>query len=469
MRHERRGETVGSSADIVGYVEESVSRSGVLREGEALLVAVSGGQDSVALLLALAELGGRLSLRLTVGHVNHGLRGAESDEDEQFVRELAERLGLRALVARTQVERASEETAREARFTALRELAGDAGAERIALAHTASDRAETVLMNVLRGSGLEGLAAMPAVSGDLVRPLLGVTREQTAAYCEAKGVRPRADSTNRDETILRNRLRQSLLPLLEREYRPHVSEALRRLGRIAEAELEWTRPLVREAFEALVRSRDSGLTLDLARLRELAPGLGNRVLREAVADVRGDLRNVAGSHLQALGFLVTEADTGARAELPGLWAERTSDAIVLRAGVRGKAPSFEVLLGVPGEAPLPAAGMVIAARVAPVAECDPAVRGPLCAQLDAAIVGSHLIARSPKPGDRMTPLGMQGTKKLQDFLVDKKIPRTEREGIVVVATTQGEIVWLVGHRISERAKVTARTEQVAELVAGPLA
>lgn len=460
---------MGPSRGIVGYVEESVSRSGVLREGEALLVAVSGGQDSVALLLALAELRGPLGLQLTVGHVNHGLRGPESDEDEQFVRELAEELGLQALVARPQVERASEEGAREARFAALRELAREAGAERIALGHTASDRAETVLMNVLRGSGLEGLAAMPGVSGDLVRPLLGVTRGQTAAYCEAKGVRPRTDSTNRDESILRNRVRQSLLPLLEREYQPQVSEALQRLAAIAEAELEWTRPLVREALEALVRSRDDGLTLGLAGLRALASGLGNRVLREAVGEVRGDLRNVTADHLRALEFLVAEGRTGARTELPGLWAERTADAVVLRGGARRTARSFEASLAVPGEARLPDAGILIAARVGPAGECDPAARGPFCAQLDAAVVGSRLVLRNPRPGDRWTPLGMQGTKKLQDFLVDKKIPRAEREGIVVVATTQGEIVWLVGHRISEGAKVTARTEQVAELVARPLA
>jgi tRNA(Ile)-lysidine synthase len=149
--------------------------------------------------------------------------------------------------------------------------------------------------------------------------------------------------------------------------------------------------------------------------------------------------------------------------------ERTPGAIVLRAGTRQKAASFEVSLAVPGEARLPDAGLAIAARLAPVAECDPALRGPLCAQLDARVVGAELVLRSPKPGDRWTPLGMRGTKKLQDFLVDKKIPRAEREGMVVVATTQGEIVWLVGHRVSERAKVTARTERVAELVARPLA
>jgi tRNA(Ile)-lysidine synthase len=454
---------------IVGYVEETVSRSRVLREGEALLVAVSGGQDSVALLLALAELLEPLGLRLTVGHVDHGLRGAESDEDEQFVRELAGGLGLQALVARPRVKRPSEEAAREARFAALRELAREASTERIALGHTASDRAETVLMNILRGSGLEGLAAMPAVSGDLVRPLLGVTREQTAAYCEAKGVRPRTDSTNRDESILRNRVRHSLLPLLELEYQPQASEALQRLAGIAERELEWTRPLVVEALEALVRARDGGLSLDLRKLCELPPGLGNRVLREAVAEVRGDLRNISDSHLQALQSLVAEGRTGARAELSGLWVERTPGAIVLRAGTRQKAASFEVSLAVPGEARLPDAGLAIAARLAPVAECDPALRGPLCAQLDARVVGAELVLRSPKPGDRWTPLGMRGTKKLQDFLVDKKIPRAEREGMVVVATTQGEIVWLVGHRVSERAKVTARTERVAELVARPLA
>jgi tRNA(Ile)-lysidine synthase len=457
-------------ADIVAYVEETVAGAGLLRAGEALLLAVSGGQDSVAMLLALSRLRERLGLNLTVGHVNHGLRGSESDDDEQFVRELTGTLQLPFLSDRVQVtgSAGSEEAARDARFTALRTMAKESGCDRIALAHTATDRAETVLMNLLRGCGLDGLAAMPAAAGDLVRPLLSLTREETGAYCEARGVRPCDDRTNLDERLLRNRVRLTLLPLLEREYQPGASRALLRLAEIAEAELEWTRPLVRQELGRLADRRGAELRLDLARLQRLGTGLRSRVLRKAVAELRGGVRDVTHEHLQALSVLALNGRVGGRADLPGFWAERTADALVLRPGVRQEAPGFQVGLSVPGEVKAPQAGLAISARLARIEECDPAARGPLAAQLDAAVTGLEFVVRSPKPGDRFAPLGMRGTKKLQDFFADKKIPRAEREGIAVVATTQGEVVWIVGHRISERAKVTERTERVAELVARPL-
>jgi tRNA(Ile)-lysidine synthase len=277
---------------------------------------------------------------------------------------------------------------------------------------------------------------MPAEAGDLVRPLLGVTRDETAAYCQVKGIEPRQDSTNADERLLRNRVRRSLLPLLERDYRRGSRQALLRLAEIAEAELAWMRL---------------------------------RVLREAAAEVRGGLHDLGLEHVQALEALALEGRTGARAELPGLWAERTADTMALRPGARREAAGYEASLRIPGEAVVPAAGLAMEARLLPVADCDPGSGGVLVAHLDAEMAGRQVVIRSPRAGDRLAPLGLGGTKKLHEFLADRKIPRAEREGISVVATTEGEILWVVGHGISERAKVTAATRQVAELVARRLA
>ncbi|MBM3500719.1 MAG: tRNA lysidine(34) synthetase TilS, partial [Armatimonadetes bacterium] len=426
------------SAGIVEYLEECVLSSGLLRPGASWLLAVSGGQDSVAMLLALATLRERLDLRLGVGHVNHGLRGADSDEDEQFVCDLGERLAVPVSVERVGVERGGgmEEAARNARLAALRRMAAGRF-ERIALAHTSTDRAETALMNVLRGCGLEGLAAMPGQSGDLVRPLLRVTRAETAAYCAARGVEPRRDETNVDQSLLRNRVRLSLLPLLEREYRAGAADALTRLAEVVEAELSWTRPLVREALEAAVVARGDGVVLGVPSLATLDRGLRARVLREALAEVKGDLRDVSLGHVQGLEALVAQGRTGARAELPGVWAERTTDALVLRAGRLREAGGFEASLSIPGEVEPPGSGLRIEARLRAASECDPSARGPLTAHLDAAVTGRRLVVRSPRTGDRLAPQGMTGTKKLQDLLADKKIPRAEREGIGVVVTTEG--------------------------------
>lgn len=458
--------------DIVAYVEQTVRRCVEPGGATGLLAAVSGGADSLAMVLALAWLRESCGLRLAVGHVNHGLRKTEADEDEQFVRGLARDLGLRVHVRRVQVGgghgprgEGLEATARRERFSALRGIARAAGLRRIATGHTATDRAETVLMNILRGSGLEGLAAMRQVAGDLVRPMLLLSREETSAYCRARGVTPRYDSSNLDQGILRNRLRLSLMPLLEREYQPGAAASLVRLAEIVESELGWTDPLVGEAYAAAVRAEDGPVALDLGRLQQMPLGLRRRVLRLAAGRVRGDLRDLGLEHLQALDHLVVSGRTGHRAELPGLWAERTSGEVVLDVARTASRAEYCVGLCVPGRAAVAEAGIELASTLLPVAGCDPARRGPLRAQLDAAVVGCRLVVRSPRPGDRIAPLGMQGTKKLQDFFVDKKIPRAEREGVPVVTTTDGEIVWLVGYRISERAKVTPHTELVAELEA----
>jgi len=460
-----------ANAELV--VEQAVRACGVPARGDRALVGVSGGQDSTALALVLWELGEALGVYLELGHVNHGLRGAESDGDEEFVQSLAERLGLPCRVARLGLaeggEGGTEEGARRGRLSALRDMATAAGLGVIALGHTATDRAETVLMNVLRGTGLDGLAAMRARSGDLVRPLLGVTRADTAAYCAAKGVVPRYDSSNDDQSILRNRVRLSLMPLLEREYQPGVERCLVRLGEIAEAEAEWTTQAVEETYAALAGRQGRRVTLGRRELSALPRGLRWRLLRRAVVDVRGDLRNVAFDHLRALDDLLTDGQTGHRAEVPGVVAERRAASLLLRPAEVERRASFSVSLPVPGRVEVEEAGLEVCASVRPRELPDPVPCGPWMAQLDAAAVGGHLVVRTARPGDRFVPLGMSGHKKLQDFLVDKKIPRAEREGIPVIATTEGEIVWVVGHRVADTAKVTGGTRTVAEVSVRPLA
>ena len=462
---------VGAGAESA--VEDAVRTCGVLAQGDRVLVAASGGQDSTALGLVLWELREALGVYLELGHVNHGLRGPESEGDEEFVRSLAERLGLPYHVARLKLgegnEGGTEEVARRGRLSALRNMGMAAGLGVIALGHTATDRAETVLMNVLRGTGLDGLAAMGARSGDLVRPLLRVSRADTAAYCAAKGVVPRYDSSNDDQSILRNRVRISLMPLLEREYQPGVERCLARLGKIAEAEVEWTTPAVEETYAALARREDRHVTLGLLELSVLPRGLRWRLLRRAVADVRGDLRNVAFDHLRALDGLLTDGQTGQRAEVPGVVAERRAASVLLRPAGVEKRVSFAASLPVPGRVEVEEVGLEVRASVRPRELADPVACGPWKAQFDAAAVGAELVVRTARPGDRFVPLGMSGHKKLQDFLVDRKIPRAEREGIPVIATTEGEIVWVVGHRAADTAKVTGETRIVAELSVRPLA
>ena len=425
-----------------------------------LLVAVSGGPDSTALLLVLHRLARRRGLHLAVAHFDHGLRGATvAAREARFVGDLAASLGLPSHLGRGDVralakaERLSlEEAARRARYAFLAEAAHAAGCGHVATGHTASDQAETVLLHLIRGSGLAGLAAMaprsrwPLAGHDdltLIRPLLRLSRADTVAYCEANGVQPLADESNRSPAFRRNRLRNELLPLL-REFNPRVEEALVRLAEAARYDLVQLEAVAAAAVVGEDRER-VGLSRDLLRRWPGSPL--RHALRGAIAALLGDRQGFGERHVLALERLAREGRTGDGLDLPrGLRAELTRSSLVLRRASEkrpGALPAEPVALAVPGEArfgPL----VVSASPAAPPS-------ATACVEADAGAVGAALRVRRRRPGDRFQPLGMAEAKKLQDFLVDCHVPRAERDALPLFEGERG-IVWVGGLRLADWAK-----------------
>ena len=424
-----------------------------------LLVAVSGGPDSTALLLILAALARRRRLRLAVAYFDHGLRGAAAAETEaRFVAGLAQSLGLPLFTGRADVralaksERLSlEEAARRARYAFLAGAAREAGLGRVATGHTASDQAETVLLHLIRGSGLSGLAGMapsapwPLPGNDdltLVRPLLRLTRADTVAYCRASGVAPVEDVTNRSPAFRRNRLRHELLPLLH-EFNPRVEEALVRLADAARGDLAQ----LEAAGEAAVGPSDrEAVSLSRELLRRWPGSPRRHGLRRALTALLGDRQGFSERHLLALERLVTEGRTGDSLDLPrGVKATLLRTVLELRRG----APMPLALPKEPLDLPVPGEG-----RFGPLVASASASRPPpgrVSAALDAEAVGRALRLRRRRPGDRFQPLGMAAPKKLQDFLVDAHVPRPQRDSLPLFESERG-VVWVGGLRIAEWAK-----------------
>lgn len=295
-----------------------------------VLVAVSGGADSVALLRALLEVRQPGEGRLIVAHFNHALRGAESDGDQAFMEELAARLGLAVVVGRREGEGATEESLREARYAFLRLQSGVCGARYVVTAHTADDQVETALLNVLRGTGLAGLAGIPRIrqlaeSTTLIRPLLNVTRADVLTYLAVLGQPFREDASNRSLDYTRNRIRHELLPLLERDYNPQVREALRRLSQLAgEADDELTGRAA-EQCDQLVRPVSSGVELQTSKL----PTLSDHALRTLLLTIwrqqRWPLADMSLEKWQQLAALA-RADSPAPQIFPGgIRAEKQDD------------------------------------------------------------------------------------------------------------------------------------------------
>ena len=444
-----------------------------------VVVAVSGGPDSMALLLLLTELRGTLGLTLHVAHLDHGLRGNSAQDDALFVEEQARRLGLSSTLGAEDVNsyRAGrglslEEAARDVRYAFLARVASEHGARAVALGHTADDQAETVLMHIIRGSGLTGLAGMSPLSlrpssqneegVALLRPLLDVTRAETAAYCRWKGVTPREDETNRSLGLARNRTRLELLPLLQ-DYNPRIREALLRLSASAALDQDFILSKAQEVLDEMAAIEGSAIQIGRGAFDSLHPALKRHLLRLAYHRVTGTIEGLEHSHVEAM-VGTSEAGAGRSVDLPGeLLFSVGYDSLSLRPSATEAAlPSAiteEYALSVPGDTPIP--GWNITARLLNGVEGS-LDTGPFAALLDAKRAGGGLHVRVRRPGDVFTPLGMSGSKKLQDFMVDAKVPAASRDGVPLVVSEKG-IVWVVGHRIADWAKVKEDTGQILAL------
>ncbi|HEV8585813.1 MAG TPA: tRNA lysidine(34) synthetase TilS [Methylomirabilota bacterium] len=449
--------------DLVHDVRSTIRRHAMLAGGETVLVSVSGGADSVALLHVLKTLAPPLALTLHVLHVDHGLR-PDSARDGEFVRALGARLGVPVEVVRVQVGTGSvEAAARAARHAALEAAADRAGATRIALGHTADDQAETLLMRLLEGTGVRGLAGIPAVRGRLIRPLLESRHRATVAMLAAAGLEWLEDPSNRDPRFFRNRVRHTLLPRLAEDT---GGDLVARLGRLARGARETIDAIDRVAAlerERLARPEDGALVLSRAALAALPRPVAAEVLRGAAALLgsRAPLR--AWGH-RGLRRVLAEPPPRRPFRLGGVLVEVSGDRVRVGGALPATLPQRE--LAVPGRVELPEIGRALEAVVLPAAGyATPRARDRVA--FDAADLPERLVVRARRRGDRFRPFG-GGDRRLKAFLIDAKVPRWDRDRLPLVDAGR-DILWVAGVRRGAAAPVTARTGTVVELRLVPLA
>jgi tRNA(Ile)-lysidine synthase len=434
--------------------------------GPAWVVAVSGGSDSVGLLRILHALGPKLGLRLSVAHLDHGVRGASARADAEFVAGLAERLDLPFDLGHWRPPRVGhfEADARRARYEWLGEVARSRGASAVAVGHTRDDQAETILHRIVRGTGLRGLAGMPSRrpldatgSFQLVRPLLNVTRQEIRDHLAAIGQPYRDDASNADPAQTRARIRHDLLPRLAADYNPAVAEALVRLGTLAATSSRGLQRRVRELERIATHSADPGtVILHRETLVQLPRFLRAEVLRRVWRRAGWPEAGMGAERWWRLADLARR--TNARASLSG-GIELTTDPafLTLRRSTPPPVPIMEESL--PIELELPGSAAWPGGRV--VVTLDP--DAPRDESIDLDRVVPPLLVRSALPGDRFEPLGMDGrSMPLNDFFRGRRLPRAGR-GLVPLVCDQEGIVWVVGHRISHRVRRTDETRRTVGL------
>jgi len=453
---------------VIARVRETLRRWPMLEAGRPVLVGVSGGADSLVLLDVLAQLAEEENITLRVVHVDHGVR-RDSAADAIYVRRVSDHYGLECAVRKIRlpekVGMSPEERLREARYAAFQAELSGSGAGRLATGHTADDRVETLLLRLLTGAGPRGLGSIPPLRLPFIRPLIRVWRREVEEYAPFLPFPPRLDPTNLDTSIPRNRVRHLLLPLLEEEYNPSVKRVLLGEAEMLASLAEIVEDLTRQSEEKDVSPTARGDEIDVEGLRSRPLAVRREVIAaalrrlglepgfELVEDIRAKLLDIEGNSRLDLA--------------PGYSARRVYDRIVL--GPRPEQmPLAEIYIAGEGKHLIPGAGLQLDVSIRPRGPGDPrgAVDDSREAWLDADRLSFPLLVRGIRPGDRFHPLGAPGRRKLQDFLVDEKIPREDRARIMVIESA-GEIAWVAGMRIDERFKIGEHTVRVAVLEVVP--
>jgi tRNA(Ile)-lysidine synthase len=498
-------------------VVDFISRHSLVSPGEVVVVGVSGGADSVCLLHVLTKLQKEIGIKLHAAHLNHQLRGVESDADAKYVSNLAGSLGVpitidRQDVAAYRIERnfSIEEAARELRYAFLGRVAREVGANRIAVGHTRDDQVETILMHTLRGTGITGLCglapcspmaydsqgmsgpafplslraeALSVAKGQrsnllVIRPLLNITREETTSYCQEHQLAPRIDSSNLSLSFFRNRLRLQLLPLL-RQYNQGIDQALLRLADIAKEDNAFIEQQTSELWGEVAKQENNAIYLDRKQIASLPIALQKQLLRAAVTKLAGDTRDIEASHIEAARSLLNKP-VGKKISLPhGFICQGGYDEIVIASTAKQSQLPPCPFPPLPGEFPLKVPGKTVfpgwkvLASIVGERVVSLSLRGALStgagtcqsnlvAGFDLYKTGTELFVRQRRPGDKFQPLGMSMPKKLYEFMVDAKIPRSWRSHIPIVCSPQ-QIIWVVGWRIDDRVKITEANKEILRL------
>lgn len=454
--------------DLLQSAQSVISREGLLSNGDSVLVALSGGPDSVALLHLLTRMRRSSSLKLHALYINHGLRPRQALREENFCRELCHRWHIGFRVVRADIPALAkkrkigfEEAARDFRYRTLEGLAVELSCDKIALGHQADDQVETILFRMLRGTGRTGLLGIPVKRGKIIRPLIEIPRVEILRYLNRRRISYCHDSSNTDLDYRRNYLRHKLLPEIRERLNPNVDRALCNLSELISAEEEFLSGMNRRVFHKIARPSPGGkLMLDLQIYLEYPLWLRRRVVRSALAELTQD-------QLGPDKEVIDRIDSAAQVGSGSLSAGGGVQVEIARQQIIFKGPAK---VAVPREIPLDnrwvsLGGFGIDIRVRAGRRRGGKLRREKRSPkvlLDRAQIQLPLKVRSIRPGDQLVPLGMTGRKKVGDYLTDRKVPVARRDEIPVVCDDKG-IVWLVGFEIADRVKIQDGTTEVIHI------
>lgn len=440
-------------------------QNGLLKQGDTILVACSGGPDSLALVDVLLKLKESYQIEISVAHFDHMFRGAESQADAAFVAEFCKKnkiayyqktFDVPAYIKKTGL--SPEEAARIVRYNFLREVAKILGNASIATGHHKDDQAETVLIHLFRGAGSSGIGGIRPISHGIIRPLLSVTRKEIEEYCQNNQLVPRIDRTNAEPYYLRNRIRLQLLPELMEKFNPAIKDALCKSAEIVGAEHDFIRQSVEVIWQDLIFQEDEAVIFNREKLNRLHIAQKRELFRMAIEKKQGHLRGISFMHVEKMIVLSEKGFVGTHIELPGNLIFKCSYQQMRLSVAQGsgeKPDNLYVMLDLQGDTYIPVLNLTVRGELTDTLMKPSSINSVI---FDFEQLVPPLFIRFRQAGDRFHPSGMEGSKKLKDFFIDCKVERQERDTVPLLCD-QRRILWIGGYRQSEFGRVSEKTKK----------
>lgn len=457
---------------IINSVRQTIKRENLIEKNDKILIALSGGPDSICLLDIMIKLKDEYNLTLYAAHLNHRIRGIDAQEDSLFCQKICKKNNVTFFVKNidipelaVQQSRGVEEVARDVRYDMFFDIKNKLGINKIAVAHNLDDQAETMLMKMFRGSGIQGLRGIDYKRKDgIIRPLLDIYKSQINEYCDVNNLNPRIDKTNFESDYSRNKVRLDLIPYIENNYCENIKQILSRTANVIRDDYNYIEEVSKEHYELLVKNKsDDEIILDLPLLKNTDTAIQKRVIRLAILDIIGNLNNIENVHIVDSLSLLEKSD-GKIINLPkNLKAYiKNEDYVITTKNQENEEITYEYNIEINGKTVVNEIGLTVTTSVLPAKDSLALPVSKYIKVFDYDKIVGSLYVRSRKIGDKLSPIGLTGTKKIKDILINKKIPADTKYMFPIISDDE-KILWLLGYRISENYKIDDSTQRVIRI------
>lgn len=452
-------------------VFDTVKKHSLIETYDNVLIGLSGGADSMALLYILLELQEEMDFNILVAHVNHGVRGDDAKRDQKFVKDQAEKLNLPYYTKDVDMvgygkEKGitSEEAGRELRYGFFRDILKSVGGGKVAVAHNKNDQAETLIMRFMRGTGVDGLKGMEYIAGDIIRPILGIDRADIERYIETNNIEIVTDMTNFQNIYNRNKIRLELIPYIEENFNPSIIEAMWRMSEISSIDSDFLNVHSEKIYEKNLKIKDDEkIVLDAKGFEGIHPSMSQRIIRKSILEFGSSLQGISEAQISNVMDLIEKKETGKEVHLSNNILIRTNyDEIIIQMRRREDKKDYNYEIDYPGLVNFQNIGYSFNIEVLSREQYAHEKKASNTSYFDLDKISGPLRVRNRKNGDRFVPFGMRGSKKIKDYFIDEKIPKDLRDKIPLIVDKES-IIWVIGYRTDEKHKISDKTRNILKV------